>query len=153
MAQYPLHAFEGLNIEEIRHIVDVMRSADLEENEDHANDSSTIKRGPKLKFRKSKKKEQQTTHDGDIDTNNNNTLKRNDNPEHIYNNDTLQLKQEISSSATGIPSVPRVHMGAGFMKIFNQCPLDIHSSYCWTNNDTKGESKARSIKFKLFSFL
>jgi hypothetical protein len=118
MAQLPLKAFRDLAIDEIRHIVDVMREADDEENEELNNDS-TIKRAPK-----SKKEGQQTLiDDNDIDTNNN-TLKRMSNSE--------------NNESNGIPSVPRVHMGAGFMKIFNQCPLEIHASYCWMNNDTKG---------------
>ena len=104
MAQLPLKAFQNLALNEIQHIVDVMREADVEENEEISTDS-TIKRAPKT---------------NNIDTNNNNTL-----------------KYENTSSSNGIPSVPKVHMGAGFMKIFNQCPLDIHSSYCWINNETK----------------
>jgi hypothetical protein len=50
------------------------------------------------------------------------------------NNDTLQRQ---TSSSTGIPSVPRVHMGAGFTKIFNRCPLTIRTSSSWTNPETK----------------
>ncbi len=145
MSKLPLSAFENLALNEIQHIVDVMREADVEENEDIPNDS-TIKRTPKIKFKKSKKKEQQSTYENGIDTNNN-TLKRNNDSENntsqvSYENNTLQAKQDsstISSSSSGIPSVPRVHMGAGFMKIFNQCPLEIHSSYCWVNNETKGD--------------
>ncbi|CAF0976179.1 unnamed protein product [Didymodactylos carnosus] len=53
----------------------------------------------------------------------------------------------LSSSSTtvttvatnGIPSVPKVHMGACFMKIFNECPLEIHSSYCWINSETRDQ--------------
>ena len=59
-------------------------------------------------------------------------------------NHTLKSKQDktsISTSSNGIPSVPRVHMGAGFMKIFNECPLEIHASSCWINNETRGKSK------------
>jgi E3 ubiquitin-protein ligase DOA10 len=145
MAKLPLNAFENLALNEIQHIVDVMREADVEENEDIPNDS-TIKRAPKSKFRKFKKKEsQQPVTENYIDTNNN-TLKRNNDSENpsqsSYDNNTLQTKQDsstISSTSSGIPSVPRVHMGAGFMKIFNQCPLEIYSSYCWVNNETKGE--------------
>jgi hypothetical protein len=139
MVKLPLKAFQNLALNEIQHIVDVMREADVEENEDLNNDS-TIKRAPKSKSQKSKKKEQQqqATYENDIDTNNN-TLKRTTDDENLTQNNsddnsTLQCKSDRS----GIPSVPRVHMGAGFMKIFNQCPLEIHASYCWVNNETKG---------------
>ncbi len=134
MMQLPLKAFKNLALNEIRHIVDVMNEADDEENEDLNNDS-TIKRAPKSKSQKSKKKEQQVMHENDIDNNNNSTLKRTTDGE----NNTLDKE------SNGIPSVPHVHMGAGFMKIFNQCPLEIHASYCWMNNDTKG------IRFQLIS--
>jgi len=146
MVKLPLKAFQNLALNEIQHIVDVMREADVEENEDLNNDS-TIKRAPKSKSQKSKKKEQQATYENDIDTNNN-TLKRPTHDENLTQNNsddnsTLQLKSDRS----GIPSVPRVHMGAGFMKIFNQCPLEIHASYCWVNNETKG------ICFQLISLV
>ncbi|CAF1426696.1 unnamed protein product [Didymodactylos carnosus] len=42
-------------------------------------------------------------------------------------------------TTNGIPSVPKVHMGACFMKIFNECPLEIHSSYCWINSETRDQ--------------
>lgn len=123
-----------------------MREAENEEKEEISN-NSTIKRAPKFKFPKSKKKEQQqqsspttTTHDNDTDPNNN-TLKRNtdfDNLSQSSDNSSSTLKKSSTMSSNGIPSVPRVHMGAGFMKIFNQCPLEIHASYCWTNSETKG---------------
>ena len=137
MKKLPLSAFENLALNEIQHIVDVMREADVDEKEDVPNDS-TIKRAPKSK---SKKKEQaEPVYENDIDTNNN-TLKRNNDYENISqtsHNNTLQAKQDRSVSTNGIPSVPRVHMGAGFMKIFNQCPLEIHASCCWINNETRG---------------
>jgi len=130
MAKLPLEAFQDLAINEIRHIVDVMREADDEENEE----SSTMKRAaPKSKSQKSKKKEQVVIDDNDIDTNNNTLKRTNENNE-----------------SNGIPSVPRVHMGAGFMKIFNQCPLEIHASYCWVNNDTKGMD---FIRLNVFYYL
>ena len=125
MAQLPLKAFQNLTIDEIRHIVDVMRDADVEENEE-PDSCSTIKRAPKSASEPSKKKEEErqpVIDDHDTDTNNN-TLKRMSDPE--------------NNESNGIPSVPQVHMGAGFMKIFNQCPLEIYASYCWMNSDTKG---------------
>jgi len=138
MVKLPLKAFQNLALNEIQHIVDVMREADLEENEELNNDS-TIKRAPKSKSQKSKKKEQQAVvYENDIDTNNN-TLKRTtdyENPTQNNSDDNSTLQS--NSDRNGIPSVPRAHMGAGFMKIFNQCPLEIHASYCWVNNETKG---------------
>ena len=47
MSKLPLSAFENLALNEIQHIVDVMRDADVEENEDELNNDSTIKRTPK----------------------------------------------------------------------------------------------------------
>lgn len=136
MSKLPLSAFDDLALNEIKHIVDVMRDADVDENEDEIGDTNTIKRAPASVAvpEKSKKKDQQT-----IDTNNN-TLKRHHTCESI--DGTLKSKSEkktSSSSTNGIPSVPRVHMGAGFMKIFNQCPLEIHASYCWINNETRDQ--------------
>ena len=100
-----------------------MRDADDDENEESTN---TIKRAPVQT--KSKKKSTEN-----LDTNNN-TLK--------YKTDdgTLKSKTEKNPNlSNGIPSVPKVHMGAGFMKIFNQCPLEIHASYCWINNETRDQ--------------
>ena len=95
-----------------------MRDADID---DHG---ETIKRKP------TSTKDSET----DLDTNNNDnkTLKR-----------TIDPDRERSSPglSNGIPSVPRVHMGAGFMKIFNQCPLEIHTSHCWINSETNGERR------------
>ncbi|CAF2643124.1 unnamed protein product [Rotaria sp. Silwood2] len=135
MKTLPLSAFENLALNEIQHIVDVMREADVEEHEDSIKDN-TIKREPKS----NKKEQQEAIYENDIDTNNN-TLKRNNDYENIspISNHTLQIKQDRSISSNGIPSVPRVHMGAGFMKIFNQCPLEIHASYGWMNTETKGD--------------
>ncbi|CAF1409787.1 unnamed protein product [Adineta steineri] len=135
----PLHAFEKLALNEIQHIVEVMREADVEENEDITN-GNTIKRAPKSKSKKSKTKEQPATLEHCIDTNNN-TLKRTNDFDNISqnsdNNSTLKKNSTISSN--GIPSVPQVHMGACFMKLFNECPLQIHASYCWINNETKDQ--------------
>jgi len=131
-----------------------MRDADVEENED-SNNASTIKRTPHSKPPKSKKKEQQQQpiYENDIDTNNN-TLKRNNDYDNISqvsdNNSTLKKTSTISSN--GIPSVPGVHMGAGFMKIFNQCPLEIHASYCWINSETKGDCLKYLSKFYFVSW-
>ncbi|CAF3358708.1 unnamed protein product [Rotaria sp. Silwood1] len=139
MSKLPLSAFDDLALNEIKHIVDVMRDADVEENEDELNDNNTIKRSPlpisvPTKSNKTKKKDQQTIYEN-TDTNNN-TLKSK------HDDNTLKSKQDktiISTLSNGIPSVPRVHMGAGFMKIFNQCPLEIHASYCWINNETRDQ--------------
>jgi hypothetical protein len=133
MSKLPLNAFDDLALNEIKHIVDVMRDADVDENEDEINDiKNTIKRAPlPIKLHKTKKKDQNIYEN--IDTNNN-TLKSK------IDDGTLKLKQDKNSSlSNGIPSVPRVHMGAGFMKIFNECPLEIHSSSCWINNETRDQ--------------
>lgn len=131
MTKLPLSAFDDLALNEIKHIVDVMRDADVDENEDEASDTGTIKRAPvPTKPAKAKKKEQNIYEN--IDTNNNTLKSKND-------DGTLKSKQEKSTSTNGIPSVPRVHMGAGFMKIFNECPLEIHASSCWINNETRDQ--------------
>ena len=73
MSKLPLSAFDDLALNEIKHIVDVMRDADVEENEDEITDTNTIKRSPlPTKPTKAKKKEQNIYEN--IDTNNN-TLK------------------------------------------------------------------------------
>ncbi|CAF1037309.1 unnamed protein product [Rotaria sordida] len=139
MSKLPLSAFDDLALNEIKHIVDVMRDADVEENEDELNDNNTIKRSPlptslPTKSNKTKKKDQQMIYEN-IDTNNNTLKSKND-------DNTLKSKQDkttMSTLSNGIPSVPRVHMGAGFMKIFNECPLEIHASYCWINNETRDQ--------------
>ncbi|CAF1132541.1 unnamed protein product [Adineta steineri] len=138
MSKLPLSAFDDLALNEIKHIVDVMRDADVEENEDETNETNTIKRSPlpislPTKSNKTKKKEQQqqTIHEN-IDTNNNTLKSKTD-------DNTLKFKQDKTTLSNGIPSVPRVHMGAGFMKIFNECPLEIHASYCWINNETRDQ--------------
>jgi hypothetical protein len=141
MGKLPLKAFQDLALNEIQHIVDVMREADVEENEELNNDS-TIKRAPISTSQKSTKKEsqqqqQQIVDENDIDKNNN-TLKRTNEYENMTQNSDENNINQLKSDRIGIPSVPRVHMGAGFMKIFNQCPLEIHASYCWMNNETKG---------------
>jgi len=133
MSKLPLSAFDDLALNEIKHIVDVMRDADVEENEDEIIDTNTIKRTPLpiKQSTKSKKKEQNIYEN--IDTNNNTLKSKND-------DGTLKSKQDKTTiSSNGIPSVPRVHMGAGFMKIFNECPLEIHASYCWINNETRDQ--------------
>ncbi|CAF3785888.1 unnamed protein product [Rotaria socialis] len=141
MKTLPLSAFENLALNEIQHIVDVMREADIEENDESSN-NGTIRRAPESKSNDNE--QQEIPFDSSIDTNNN-TLERN----HLYENisenpndnySTLKIKQDRSiSPCHGIPSVPRVHMGAGFMKIFNQCPLEIYASYSWVNSETKDE--------------
>jgi hypothetical protein len=131
MSKLPLSAFDDLALNEIKHIVAVMRDADVDENEDEINDTNTIKRSPlPTKPSKNKKKEQSICEH--IDTNNNTLKSKTD-------DGTLKSKQDKSTLSNGIPSVPRVHMGAGFMKIFNECPLEIHASSCWINNETRDQ--------------
>ena len=131
MSKLPLSAFDDLALNEIKHIVDVMRNADVDENEDEANDTNTIKRSP-LPTKPVKNKKKESNGSEHIDTNNNTLKSKSD-------DGTLKSKQDKSTLSNGIPSVPRVHMGAGFMKIFNECPLEIHASSCWINNETRDQ--------------
>lgn len=39
----------------------------------------------------------------------------------------------------GLPPVPKVKMGAGLVKIFDQCPLVIHCASTWIHPDTKDQ--------------
>ena len=128
-----MSAFADLDLNEIQHIVDVMRDADIDENEEY-DGQQTIKRQPQ---------QDESIYENDLDTNNNNTLKR-----------SPTTTDASKDQSKGIPSVPRVHMGAGFMKIFNQCPLEIHCSYCWIDQEAKGEReetiRKNDISFDLF---
>ena len=109
MAKLPLSAFDDLVSNEIQHMLDVMRDADVEENKDEMNGTNTIKRSSlPSKPAKSKKKEENIYEN--VDTNDN----------------RLKCKQKKSTPSNGIFSIPRVYMGAGFMKIFNRCPLESH---------------------------
>jgi hypothetical protein len=126
MSKLPLSAFDDLTLNEIRHIVDVMRDADVDDNDDQPDQTQTIKRSTS-----------KTNDSVNLDPNNNDTLKRNLTYETITKIEqetfkTKNDKKQQPNGSNGIPSVPRVHMGAGFMKIFNQCPLEIHASSCWT---------------------
>lgn len=129
-----MSAFADLALNEIEHIVHVMRDADIDENEENPG-QQTIKRQP----------DTESIYENTRDTNNNNTL---------------QHSTSTTDEPKGIPSVPRVHMGAGFMKIFNQCPLEIHCSYCWMDAETRGQfnerendTKYRSMKFRSIRFV
>lgn len=102
-------------------MLDVMRGADDEDDDDDDESSSvsTIKRAPN---------QSQVVYENLLDTNNN----------------TLTRTKELDfSQSIGIPNVPRVPMGAGFTKIFNQCPLEIHASTSWINHDSKGRRRIR----------
>ena len=111
-----MSAFADLALNEIEHIVHVMHDADIDESEEN-DGQQTIKRQPTAP---------EATYENSLDTNNNNTLKS-------------------STTPKGIPSVPRVHMGAGFTKIFNQCPLEIYCSYCWTDDESRGEQNGKNV--------
>lgn len=39
----------------------------------------------------------------------------------------------------GLPPIPKVKMGAGLVKIFDQCPLVIHCASTWIHPDTKDQ--------------
>ncbi|CAF0899465.1 unnamed protein product [Brachionus calyciflorus] len=44
-----------------------------------------------------------------------------------------------SNQFNGLPQVPKVKMGAGLVKIFDQCPLVIHCASTWIHPDTKDQ--------------
>jgi hypothetical protein len=58
------------------------------------------------------------------------------------------LSQNFASSSSGnsntcqfngLPLIPKVKMGAGLVKIFDQCPLIIHCACTWMHPDTKDQ--------------
>ena len=44
-----------------------------------------------------------------------------------------------SQQFNGLPPIPKVKMGAGLIKIFDQCPLVIHCASTWIHPDTKDQ--------------
>lgn len=54
-----------------------------------------------------------------------------------------KLQEQLGSSANflanGLPPTPRVHMGACFSKIFNECPLHINAAASWVHPVTRDQ--------------
>lgn len=42
-------------------------------------------------------------------------------------------------STNGLPPTPKVHMGAGLSKIFNECPLKVYSAASWIHPETRDQ--------------
>lgn len=107
-ARSPLKSLQKFTVEELQHMLKVMRQADDDEDDDdESNNVSTIKRAPTAPIR---------LYENIPDTNNN----------------TLTRSKDWSTSSA--------FMGAGLTNIFDQCPLEIHASISWINNDTRGKT-------------
>jgi len=52
---------------------------------------------------------------------------------------SFSLSSTSGQQLHGLPPIPKVRMGAGLIKIFDQCPLVIHCASTWIHPETKDQ--------------